>query len=357
MGRGVVIVKLTRGKSAGRALAYDYGPGKANEHADPRRVAGTMPGRDWKARAAQLDRHIRAADKTEGRQPRVLRFAVAATDVDRIMSDREWGEIARQVVEQYSGREHDCVAWEAVRHDPRHIHITVSQIADDGKLISNQKSFARCHSIARELEQTYELASALDPSRRRHDGQDTARDKHTATPAKTLRVKLRQVIDRCSSPADLDRAGVRTSIRTRADGTPYGITYSLDGHQWVSGSALGDRYKWSAVRDGFEQAAEERRARETARLRGETVAYDREAPARRTPTPPTTVSPPRPAEIDSAELAELRAARLGGSLDELRQALRSATTREQARAASAAIAARERIEREREQQRRDSRER
>jgi hypothetical protein len=263
-----VIVKLTRGKSAGRALAYDYGPGKANEHLDPRRVAGTMPGRDWKARAGQLDRHIRAADKTEGRQPRVLRFAVAATDADRIMSDREWGDIARRVVEQYTGRDADCVAWEAVRHDPRHIHITVSQIADDGRLISNDKSFARCHTIAREVERDHELASAVDPSRRRMAGQDTARDKHTRTPAKALRSQLRQVIDRCSSPADLERAGVRTSIRTRADGTPYGITYSLDGQQWVSGSTLGERYKWSAVRDGFGRVGDARRARELERMRG-----------------------------------------------------------------------------------------
>ena len=37
-----MIIKRTIGVSAGKALAYDYGPGRAQEHHRPHRVAGRV---------------------------------------------------------------------------------------------------------------------------------------------------------------------------------------------------------------------------------------------------------------------------------------------------------------------------
>ena len=42
--KGAVIAKMTHGRSAVRALAYDHGPGRADEHVHPRKVYGKAHG-------------------------------------------------------------------------------------------------------------------------------------------------------------------------------------------------------------------------------------------------------------------------------------------------------------------------
>ena len=69
-----MIAKITHGRSAARALAYDHGPGRADEHTNPRKVAGNVAGRvggliaqtqiavaDWPISAPGLDRRVEAA--------------------------------------------------------------------------------------------------------------------------------------------------------------------------------------------------------------------------------------------------------------------------------------------------------
>lgn len=152
-----MIIKRTRGVSATKALAYDYGPGRAQEHANPRRVAGSVAGRDWRARARAMQAKIREdGDDRKGTRGRVIRLAVSAAPQDRIMSDREWGQIARRVVDDFGGGA-DRYAWEAVRHDPRHIHITLLQRGHDGRLLSESHDYRRFGRIADGIERDHDL--------------------------------------------------------------------------------------------------------------------------------------------------------------------------------------------------------
>ncbi|GAT06204.1 uncharacterized protein RMCFA_6315 [Mycolicibacterium fortuitum subsp. acetamidolyticum] len=157
MGVAAVIIKRTRGVHAGKALAYDYGPGRAMEHHRPRRVAGTVAGRDWRARARTMQAKIRDdGDNVSGKRGRVIRLAVAAAPEDRVLSDRDWSTIARRVVGEFTGNA-DGYAWEAVRHDPRHIHITLLQRGHDGRLLSESHDYRRFGRISDGIERDYEL--------------------------------------------------------------------------------------------------------------------------------------------------------------------------------------------------------
>ena len=152
-----MIIKRTRGVDARKALAYDYGPGRAMEHHDPRRVAGTVAGRDWKARARTMQTKLRTeGDATEGKRGRVIRLAVAAAPGDRVMSDREWSTIARRVVGEFTGNA-EGYSWEAVRHDPRHIQITLLQRGHDGRLLSESHDYRRFGRISDGIEHDYQL--------------------------------------------------------------------------------------------------------------------------------------------------------------------------------------------------------
>lgn len=153
-----MIIKITRGVSAANALAYDYGPGKANEHHQPRRVNGTVAGRDWRARSRAMQTQLRdAGDARKGGQKRVYRLACRAAPGDRIMSDREWGAIAHQVVDQFTGGRADQHSWEVVRHAKDHVHVTLLQRGHDGKLCASRNDHFRAGRIAAQIERDHDL--------------------------------------------------------------------------------------------------------------------------------------------------------------------------------------------------------
>lgn len=160
-----MIIKRTRGVSAAKALAYDYGPGRRQEHHNPRRLAGTVAGRDWRARSRAMQAKLREdGDTAAGKRGRVIRLAVSAAPQDRVMSDREWAGIADRVVGEFTGGKAEGYAWEAVRHDPRHIHITLLQRGHDGRLLSESHDYRRFGKISAGIERDYRLR-AVDHSR------------------------------------------------------------------------------------------------------------------------------------------------------------------------------------------------
>lgn len=173
-----MIIKRTRGVHAGKALAYDYGPGRAMEHHNPRRVAGSVAGRDWRARARTMQAKIRDdGDNVSGKRGRVIRLAVAAAPEDRVLSDRDWSTIARRVVGEFTG-DADRYAWEAVRHDPRHIHITLLQRGHDGRLLSESHDYRRFGRISDGIERDYEL-TRLERGAKRGRTADRAAERRT----------------------------------------------------------------------------------------------------------------------------------------------------------------------------------
>ena len=156
-----MIAKITHGRSAARALAYDHGPGRADEHVNPRKVAGNVPGRDWRVRAQRMQRFVNAHQHDAGDRG-VYRIALANPTADRVLSDREWGQVAEKFVARFGA---DKGMWEATRHDRHHIHLTISKDRFDGERMSTSHDYRRVAAICRELEREHGLTNAAERRR------------------------------------------------------------------------------------------------------------------------------------------------------------------------------------------------
>lgn len=191
-----MIINATKGQFTTGGLKYDYSTGVKESHQNPRRIAGTAPGRTWQERAARMDRDIRQYLKDHPRKPRsdakprkdgkprkdlgthaVVRLAVSAAPTDAPMDDAQWAKIAYDVVNQYTKGKAYGYDWEAVRHGDNHIHITMSRLNDQGKLLTESQDYRRCQRIGRDLEQRYNLTPT---SSRRKQRKATADEKAAA---------------------------------------------------------------------------------------------------------------------------------------------------------------------------------
>ncbi|MBT3153109.1 mobilization protein [Streptomyces sp. CHD11] len=153
-------------------LAYLYGPGRQDEHLDPHIVAGFAmlgmpdPGRDESATLIELARYLdepvclRNGEFGRKVTDHVWHCPVRAAPEDRYLSDVEWGEIARRVVEAAGiappGDDLAC-RWVAVRHADDHIHILATTVREDGRRPKLHDSGVRVGDVCREIEKDYGL--------------------------------------------------------------------------------------------------------------------------------------------------------------------------------------------------------
>ncbi|MGP3732984.1 relaxase/mobilization nuclease domain-containing protein [Streptomyces sp. GDS52] len=148
-------------------LAYLYGPGKHEEHTDPHLVASfdgmsPDPGRDPKATLKDLqqllDQPVQALPEHARPAKHVWHTSVRATADDRILTDEEWGDIARRIVAATGidpGDGRTGCRWAAVRHAEDHIHIVATLVCEDGSrpddFRSGKRAQAECRLIEKEL--------------------------------------------------------------------------------------------------------------------------------------------------------------------------------------------------------------
>jgi len=210
-----VIAKITHGRSAVRALAYDHGPGRADEHHNARKVAGNVAGRDWRIRAHHLQHFINAHQHTGDRG--VYRIALANPETDRVLSDREWREVAEKFVDRFGA---DRGMWEATRHDRHHIHLTISKYRFDGERMSTSHDYRRVAAICRDLvEREHGLTNAAE-RRGRGSGRvraDTeAIRRGAAQPDRDwLREQIGRVLREGGGIEELRAAGVAVKLNER----------------------------------------------------------------------------------------------------------------------------------------------
>ncbi|WP_406740111.1 relaxase/mobilization nuclease domain-containing protein [Streptomyces atratus] len=153
-------------------LAYLYGPGRHDEHTDPHIVAGFAmlgmpdPGRDEHATLTQLARHlnepVRLRNSEFGKKvtDHVWHCPVRTAPEDRHLSDAEWADIARRIVEAAGiappGDDLGC-RWIAVRHADDHIHILATTVREDGRRPRLHDSGIRVGDACRRIETDYGL--------------------------------------------------------------------------------------------------------------------------------------------------------------------------------------------------------
>ncbi|MFF4716526.1 relaxase/mobilization nuclease domain-containing protein [Streptomyces eurythermus] len=196
-------------------LAYLYGPGRHEEHTDPHLVASfdgmsPDPGRDPAATLKDLqqllDQPVMALPRHARPARHVWHTSVRAAADDRILTDEEWGGIARRIVAATGldpgGGRPGC-RWAAVRHADDHIHIVATLVCEDGSRPDDYRSGKRAQAECRLIEKELGLhqvapgdgtAAQRPTSSERHKAERQGRER-------TAREELRETVRRAVAGA------------------------------------------------------------------------------------------------------------------------------------------------------------
>ncbi|MER5210999.1 relaxase/mobilization nuclease domain-containing protein [Streptomyces sp. NPDC002838] len=199
-------------------LKYLYDTGKYEDHTDPHLVASfdgmaPDPGRDPNATLEDLqqllDQPVMALAEHARPAKHVWHTSVRATADDRILSDEEWGEIARRIVAATGidpGDGQPGCRWAAVRHADDHIHIVATLVCEDGSRPDDFRSGKRAQAECRLIEKELGLhqvapgdgtAAQRPTSAERHKAERQGRER-------TAREELRETVRRAVSGARSD---------------------------------------------------------------------------------------------------------------------------------------------------------
>ncbi|WP_406186197.1 relaxase/mobilization nuclease domain-containing protein [Streptomyces sp. NBC_01006] len=193
-------------------LYYLYGPGTHEEHTDPHLVASwdnnaPDPGRDPLATHKQLqrllDQPLHNIDEADRPAKHVWHLSVRNAPEDPILTDKQWGDIARRMVAAAGIDDPDTEAgcrWAAVRHADDHIHIIATLVREDGYKPDLNHDAARVQATARLLEAELQLrrlnagdgtAAQRPTSAERHKAD---RQQRQRTPREELRETVRRAV-------------------------------------------------------------------------------------------------------------------------------------------------------------------
>ncbi|MEU9490302.1 relaxase/mobilization nuclease domain-containing protein [Streptomyces sp. NPDC048215] len=205
-----------QGSSTRGLLNYLYGKGTREEHVDPHLIASfdsmaPDPGRDPSATKEDLqlllDQPLHLLDEGQRPDQHVWHCSVRAAGTDRILSDEEWGDIARRIVAATGidpgGVDDAGCRWAAVRHADDHIHIIATLVREDGRRPNHHRSGQRAQAAARLIEADYDLhrvAPGDGTAAKRH----TSAERHKAErqgQERTAREKLRETVRTASAGA------------------------------------------------------------------------------------------------------------------------------------------------------------
>jgi hypothetical protein len=172
-----------RSNALGTLLKYLWGPGRHEEHEDPRLVAawdgagelsalepGLVAGRHDVSGLRELLSDPVQARRRPPEKP-VWHCSVRLAREDRTLSDDAWAHIAREVMAQSGLAPHgdlNAVRWIAMRHGDDHIHIAATLVRQDGRVEPARNDYRRCRTAARDLEKRYGLKVTAPADRTAH---------------------------------------------------------------------------------------------------------------------------------------------------------------------------------------------
>ncbi|GGP40656.1 relaxase/mobilization nuclease domain-containing protein [Streptomyces abikoensis] len=258
-------------------LSYLYGPGTHEEHIDPHLVASfdgaaPDPGRDAAAMLKDLqlllDQPVQALEKELRPDKHVWHCSVRAAPGDRVLSDQEWGEIARRVVAATGIDDGDGAGcrWAAVRHADDHIHIIATLVREDGHMPNHHRSGKRAQAECRLIEAEYGLTAvnAGDGTAAKRPTSAERRKAERQRRAQTPREELRESVRRAVAGANTEQeffdrlaaAGLLVRTRTAPSGDLLGYTVALPGDRngqgepvFYSGSKLAPDLSLPRIRE------------------------------------------------------------------------------------------------------------
>ncbi|MCW2779358.1 MAG: mobilization protein [Frankiales bacterium] len=185
-----MIGRVYRGAKVAGLLRYLYGPGRHNEHEDPHLVAawdlqtpaelatlepegltgvGASALRDLGALTASMELATalrRLPESVAARQ--VWHCPLRVAPGDRVLTDAEWGEVARDVMHRTGiaerGDDGGC-RWIAVRHDAHSVHLVAVLARQDGRAARVSYDHLRVREACRAPETRLGLTGAAPADR------------------------------------------------------------------------------------------------------------------------------------------------------------------------------------------------
>jgi hypothetical protein len=272
------VIHEPRGEDVAGLIYYLYGPGRHEEHTDPHIVTGwrhpaeleppLRPDgtRDFRKLIGLLKQPHAAMGKYGFRRP-VWHLSMRAAPRDKVLSDEEWAQIARDVMNRTGlcpdGEEDDAVRWIAVRHGDDHIHVVAMLARQDRRRVRLSWERLKVRDACRAAEERYGLESTAPADRtapRRPTRAETgkaARRGLDEPPRVTLRRHVTTAAAGAGSAQEffalLGRAGVlvrpRYSAKNPGQVTGYAVALPGDtakdgGPVWYGGGKLAPDLTW-----------------------------------------------------------------------------------------------------------------
>ncbi|MQY36017.1 hypothetical protein SRB17_40130 [Streptomyces sp. RB17] len=274
-------------------LHYLYGKGTHEEHIDPHLVASFYgmapdPGRDPSATKKDLqhllDQPLSLLDADRRPDKHVWHCSVRAAPDDPILSDEQWGDIARRMVAATGIDPGDGAGcrWAAVRHADDHIHIIATLVREDGRRPDHHRSGKRAQAECRLIEKELGLhqvapgdgtAAKRATSAERHKAERVGRER----PAREeLRETVRRAVAGAASEEEffdrLASAGLLIRQRIAPSGDRLGYTVALPGDRnkdgepvFYSGSKLAPDLSLPRIRERWTPPADAATAADASR--------------------------------------------------------------------------------------------
>ncbi|GGP96210.1 mobilization protein [Streptomyces virginiae] len=265
-------------------IYYLYGPGTNEEHTDPHLIAAwdplaPDPGRNPHVTYADLQKllnqPVQALPASRRPAKHVWHLSVRAAPEDPILTDEQWGEIARRMVSATGIDPGDGAGcrWAAVRHADDHIHIVATTVREDGRKPRRHNEAKRAQAEARLIEADYGMRR-LNPGDGTAARRPTSAERHKAnrhnqerTPRETLRETVRQAVAGAQSEeeffARLAASGLLVRQRVAPSGDLLGYTVALPDDRnrhgepvFYSGSKLAPDLSLPRIRERFTTPAD-----------------------------------------------------------------------------------------------------
>jgi len=355
-----VIVKTgakMRGSRTYGLVYYLMGPGRSNEHVDPRVIAGYKPadqlnppgrsggraGADVRDLVAVLDRPVRRLGE-RAPDKHVFHTVVANRADDPVLSDGQWADVAYDLMRELglAGTDQGArdIRWVAIRHDAAHIHLAGTLVRADGSVATTPNDFRAASTVRARMEARYGLARTNSGDRTstqrpaRAETEKAARQGRAEPERDTLRRLVRGAGSTARSAgefrSELAASGVRFTPRmstqdpTQVTGYKVSLLPADSAAQtvWFAGGQLDKDLTWPKLTARWEPAAAA--ADTTARSAASSVRDRSEQ--RGTPVAgslPTAASPVDRAaaagervreRVDAIRAAELRVRAAGAAL-------------------------------------------
>jgi hypothetical protein len=260
-----MIGKISKGASFGGLAAYLFGPGRREEHRDPRTIAGGNvlldDPRQWATWVA--DMRLAAGQRPGVARP-VWHCSLRTAPEDPVLDDATWAAIAAQHITAMGLQHHP---WVAVRHGADHVHIVASRVDAHGRLWRDSHDYARSMRSCRQLEHDHGLTAVTrrrpsDPLASTTAGERARAHRLGQHPE---RLRLRTAMHTALTAAagagvnewerQLAAHGVRYRAQTTQDGTVIGYRVTLSGwldadgiQVWLKASQVDRQLSWTRVR-------------------------------------------------------------------------------------------------------------